>query len=154
MSKYIATNRFLWISSISHLAPWICHNLVRYEHCNIELLTDFLQFVQNFAKHILSLGQLPSAWVVDSERSHDRVNHQQGVLVLGHCPSPLHQQVDQGVHSEGAPDHYVVEDLLGIQIEPFGDRLNPFRSEGVFCVDVQYFSLPSTLGLSKLGCHT
>ena len=104
-----------------------------------------MQAAHHPIKHLLAFGQLATPTVVDSEGSHDTVDHKQGEAVLNHAASGLLQESDKAVDREGSTDHDVVEDALGVQVEPVRDRLDTLGSERVFRVDVEHFALPATL---------
>ena len=104
-----------------------------------------MQAAHHPIKHLLAFGQLATPTVVDSEGSHDTVDHKQGEAVLNHAASGLLQKSDKAVDCEGSADHDVVEDALGVQVEPVRDRLDTLGSERVFRVDVEHFALPATL---------
>lgn len=145
MGNDVTANWLLWIDCVAHGCTGISHDLVAHEDSNVELLTDFLNSVQELAEHLLSFGQLTSSREVNSERGHDGVNHKEGIGILYHCSSCFHEQSSERVHCEGTPNHDVAEHLLWIKLKSFGDLLDTLWSEGVLCVDVENLALSSTL---------
>ena len=154
MSHDVASHWLLGVNSISHATTRISSHLICYEHCDIELLTDFLQLAHNSVQDLLALGQFTSTRVVNPEWSHDGVHHQKCKLVLDHLPSGLHHQIDETVHCEGPSHKDIVEDLLSIEVESIGNGLDTLRSECVLSVDVQHFALPAALRSWQLRSDT
>ena len=143
MGHDIATHWLLRIDSVGHAATRVRSHLVRDEDGHIELLRNLLQAAHHLIKHLLAFGQFTTPTVVDPEGSHDTVDHKQGEAVLNHATSGLLQKSYEAVDCEGSTDHDVVEDALGVQVEPVRDRLDTLGSERVLPVSYTHLTLPT-----------
>lgn len=137
MREDIASNRFLWINSISHTTTRISHNLVSEENSDVELFRDHLELLESLAQVLLPRSQLAPAAVVDPEGSHDGVDDQEAEGVLAHLARRLDYHLVQVVHRVRSANQNVPQDLLWVQFESFRDRCDSFWPERVLRVDVQ-----------------
>lgn len=150
----MTTNRLLWVDHVTHSSRWIGHNLISYKDRNVELLTQLLNLWEHSTQDLLPLRKLSSTTIIYSEGLHDWVDNEERVGVFDHGSSCLGQECIQSIDCECSSNHDVVKNFISIEIISLCDIFDPFRSEGVLCVDVENLSLTATLSSWKLSCDT
>ena len=137
MADDVAADGLLRIDGVGHAAARIGSDLVAHVDGDIELLAHLLHLAEEAGEELLPLGELAASREVDAERRHDRVDDEQSVGVLDHVSGAVHQKRVHGVDGEGAADHDVGEDLLGVKLEAARDGLDALRPERVLGVDIE-----------------
>ena len=56
MCHHVASNRLLWVGSVGHPTARIGCHLVRHVDNDVELFGKFLESVEHFVEHLLSLS--------------------------------------------------------------------------------------------------
>jgi hypothetical protein len=128
-------------------------NLIRDEDGNPELLGKPRQLPEELAHLHLALRELPPAGVVRPIQGRRRVDHQQGIPVLGHDGSRHLEEFHLVLRVVSPGTGNVFEGDGRVEAEALGDRPEALGPEGTLGVDVNGLSLGPALVDGHLAGH-
>jgi hypothetical protein len=151
---YVATNRFLCVSTGKHCAAvHLCDNLIADHDGNPKLVCYALEMAQKFCKTHLPGWQLTSTWEVCPIQGRCRVNHKQSKSVFTHESRRLFKQSILLVSTVCSCICYVVKHFLFIKAESLSNRHKSFWPESSLRVNIHSHTCTTSILDWQLASH-